>query len=519
MKKIIYILSLFAATLLYSSCDALDLSPEDFYGSGNFWNNEAQVKGYVIGLHTQLRDNYNIFYTLGEARGGTHRTGASSGDTSLDQDRIKTNLLDKDNTGISNWSGLYNPLMNVNHFIQKVENECAFLSDTSRSSYLAQAYGLRALYYFILYKTYGGVPLITTVELLDGKVSADKFYIPRSTPEETLALIKSDINKSEALYGATTAITRAEWSKGATLMLKAEIYLWSAKVATGDHQAGRKPDLEIAKTALQSVIGKYELLPTFSELFSKKDTKEIIFAIRFADTEATNNGGAFLYQNATFLDQKYGRDGKIIKGDTLNLKGTGGVFRHEYKESLFKSYDATDSRRDATFMEYYNDANLTIFGAVMKKGIGSVNSTNNRIYDTDILIYRYADALLMMAEVENGLGNPCASYINDVRKRAYGANYNAAATYVEGSFAENELTILKERDKEFVWEGKRWFDVVRMQDAAGASLAFSAAANYPAETALIAKENAHLLLWPIDVNTLNNNKELKQTPGYVKQAK
>ena len=93
--------------------------------------------------------------------------------------------------------------MQVNHFIQKVENECAFLSEADRKTYLGQAYGLRALYYFMLYKTYGGVPIVTTVELLDGKVTADKFYVERATPEATLSFIKEDIGKSESYFGTT----------------------------------------------------------------------------------------------------------------------------------------------------------------------------------------------------------------------------------------------------------------------------------------------------------------------------
>lgn len=66
----------------------------------------------------------------------------------------------------------------------------------------------------------------------------------------------------------------------------------------------------------------------------------------------------------------------------------------------------------------------------------------------------------------------------------------------------------------FVWEGKRWFDVVRMRDAAGNSLAFSPVAGYPAGTPLIPASEAYKLLWPVDVNTLNQNPELKQTAGY-----
>uniref|UniRef100_UPI0025A3FF4F RagB/SusD family nutrient uptake outer membrane protein n=1 Tax=Bacteroides congonensis TaxID=1871006 RepID=UPI0025A3FF4F len=216
--------------------------------------------------------------------------------------------------------------------------------------------------------------------------------------------------------------------------------------------------------------------------------------------------------------QVYGRDSKRIETDTLNLKGTGGVFRHEYTHAFWSAYDEKDTRRDATFLEYYTqeDKDPSSFGCVLKKCIGSINSNNNRIYDTDVIVYRYADALLMMAEVANGLGESCSTYINDVRKRAYGDDY-AGHEYTDGSFEENELAILHERDKEFVWEGKRWFDVVRMQDASHNSLVFSATANYPATSPLINTNEKHKLLWPVDINTMNINPLLEQTPGYEQE--
>lgn len=151
----------------------------------------------------------------------------------------------------------------------------------------------------------------------------------------------------------------------------------------------------------------------------------------------------------------------------------------------------------------------------MKKRIGTINSNDNRIYISDIPVYRYADALLMMAEIENGLNNPCASYINEVRKRAYGDTFEENK-YTEGSYAENELAILQERDKEFVSEGKRWFDVLRMHDASGRSLVFSANANYPGTNSILGTEEAYKMLWPVNIGTLNVNPLLTQTPGYGK---
>jgi hypothetical protein len=523
MNKIKYLIAGRLAALICNSCDSLDLSPEDFYGSGNFWNNSAQVEGYMIGLHNNLRGSYNMFFQLGETRGGAHRTGVSSISTGLNNSSPqKTNEFTYSSTGISNWFGLYSNIMQVNHFIQNVEEGCDFLSASDRGFYLGQAYGLRALYYTYLYKTYGGVPLITTVNILEGQISAENLYTERSTASATLSFIKEDIRKSEDNFAANLTHDPAMWSKYATLMLKADVYLWSAKVSTADYNANAS-DIQTARESLSQVLGKFSLLQNFSNTFSQKGNDEIIFAIRFADKEATNYGHYFVYSQAPFVGQMYGRDGKLINTDTLNLKATG-LLRHEYKFGLFKSFDDTDLRRDAIFMEYTgrNDqGEILDYGLSMKKYIGSINSENNRIYDSDVIVWRYAEVLLMMAEIENKLGNNAGvkQYMDEVRSRAYGSNFNESAAFTPGSYGENELAILRERDKEFVGEGKRWFDVVRMQDDSGKSLVFATAANYKHmdsdfDQPVLAESKAYMILWPIDVTTLNNDPKLENNPGY-----
>lgn len=153
----------------------------------------------------------------------------------------------------------------------------------------------------------------------------------------------------------------------------------------------------------------------------------------------------------------------------------------------------------------------------MLKLVGHV-ADGIRYFDNDIVMMRYADVLLMMAEVENGLGKPCASYINEVRKRAYGENYTEDVTYTDGTYAENELAILKERDKEFAGEGTRWFDLVRMHDAAKKPLAFSVAVAYlePGEeaAAVLSNTEEYKLLWPINIGVMTADPEIKQTWGY-----
>lgn len=528
MKKFIF--SLFMATTCLMGCNELDLTPIDYAATGNYWQNEEQVATFMNGLHKHLRDDYTSPVVLGELRGGTLRDGTSSLGTSLDRATIVTSALTTTSTGITNWNSYYNKLLQLNHFIQEVENGCTFLSENSRNFYLGQAYGIRAYYYFMLYRTYGGVPLETEVKLLDGSVDPSAMYMERATAEQTMKFLKDEIGKSEIAFGSDNTLDRVTWSRFATLFLKAQIYLWSAKVNTNDyegpHTATGNADLQIARQALEDIksSGLFELENNFADIFAydNKRNKEIILAMHFDKDEATNLGWGdyFLYSPGLFIGQMYDENGNLYNTDPLESANTG-LLRYEYKESFVRTFDQEDTRRAATFFEYYTTADPATreMGVSMLKMRGHLDSDGSRYYDSDIIMFRYADVLLMMAEVENGLNGTCASYINDIRKRAYGNAYRSEFAYTDGSYAQNEMAILYERDKEFVGEGTRWFDIVRLHDANNNPLAFSAEANYPSENGGVAspvlKSNeTYKLLWPVDVTVLNADELLEQTWGY-----
>lgn len=510
------------SALLCTSCD-LDLTPIDYYGSGNFWNTEAQVESYMTGIHVDLRNNqWNMQYLMGEARGGTSKVGTSSLNTSINYDQIKVQRFDSNNTGFSSWAGFYGNIFDCNLLIQEVEKNEALRSDNINYM-LGQAYGIRAYYYFHLYRTFGGVPLIDRVKVLDGAVTAEELYTARSTPKQTMDFIKADLAKSLEFFGSNSTIKgdKGYWSKAATQMLAGEVYLWSAKVPLAD-QTPAASDLSAAEgffKALESDT-RFKLLDSFAEVFNtatKKGNQETIFAIRRVEGESTGNAGEFVYAdpNGNFINQVNGRDGNLIKKDTLLLKGNGWQ-RNEYKEGLWKAFNAQDSRRDHTFLDfYYKDGRLQ--GTILKKNLGFVNSAGLRIFCGDDPVYRYAEVLLYLAEIENMKGGDPAKYINLVRKRAYASNWDESVYgYKNSDFLTNELTILNERDKEFVNEGKRWFDVCRMKDAPnGKALVFNTTANYDASTSILDyATEAHKVLWPIDKATLNADPMLKQTPGY-----
>lgn len=514
-------LVLLGTALSFTACDSLELGPIDYYGNANYWQTVPQVQAYVNGMHLDLRStSFTRNFIMGEARGGLQVVGTSSQGVSTYDDLIKSNTISGDNPGLGSWGGagsVYGNIFDTNLMIQNVENSQMHTSNKATVDFLlAQTYGIRAYHYFNLYRTYGGVPLVDKVKVLDGQVTADELYTGRSTPKEVMDFIKTDLKKSLDYFASSGSewVNNVTWSKAATQMLAAEVYLWSAKVTLGN-QAPAAGDLAAAEGYLNEVknSGRFELLSDFNRIFASnnKNNKENIFAIYYADGEATSSAGAFLC-SLELITSFYDKDGNKL-ADPLNIR-TNQQQRYEYTTTFIETFNPKDKRLDATFMKYYKEDG-TFVGSAMKKFIGSINATGSRVYDSNEPIYRYADVLLMLAEVENMKGGNPAKYINEVRKRAYGADWvEATDAYVNSDFKSNEYAILYEKDKEFVFEGKRWFDVIRMKDGVnGQPLAFDAASVY-STTPLLNPTEKYKLLWPVDKNTLNADPLLKQTPGY-----
>lgn len=535
MKNIKTILFYVAAAMslgqLATSCDSLELSPIDYYGSGSYWTKETHISSFMDGMHNQLRSKaYQHMYTFGEARSGTFKTFGLDPVTQLDIN-LKTQLVNKTNT-VSKFGELYGLISNANLFIARTL-QADYISEENKKYFLGQAYGLRAFYYFDLYRIYGGVPLRLIPDVVDGNINPSDLYMERSTPKQVMAQIKEDIQSSLDYFGNDKTIKgdKSYWSKAATECLAGEVYLWTSKVTTGDN-AANTADLTVAETHLKNVMNDYGFsLVDFPDVFdvTKKGNSEIIMTIRYADKEASNSMGWFAYSwtNNPALPAYYGEDGKLFgQNDTLKLAGSSLQY-HQYKNGLYQSYDKEDTRRNATFLAAYSKENdeLTLAGTYLRKNLGMwKEETGTRVFCGDWHIYRLPMVYLMLAEIENMKdGNP-AYYINLVRQRAYGKNWDEAEFgYKNGDFTQNELAILHERDKEFVLEGQRWFDICRMTFTKGGDpLVFHKEANYYSDDAtetllpILDKETQrHMVLWPIDLATQNSNvPKLEQTPGY-----
>lgn len=512
MKTIKNTLLLSLMILFATACDSLlDFEPLDNFGGTNFWQKKEQVESYIVGLHSQIRGKAWNFYKFGEERGGWLKYGTSSSDIDMEDLQIKTQALTEQNANTTSWDGFYDPIMQINTLIYKLEKEVTFLSDADKNYFLGQAYGLRAFMYFHLYRTYGGVPVVTEPKVVNGVNNPKDLYVARSTPANTIAFIKADVDKSVACFANdnfTIQGKRSVWGKAASYMLQAEVYLWGAKVSTGDYVANAK-DLDVADKALDAVIScsSYSLNQPYNKLFlfENKGNDEMIWALSYAENEETNFYSKFTYNNM-FYNRFYDANGNMLV-DPLDLRNSG-VQRHEYKYDLFALYEAADTRKQTNFLDFYNTAapaDATVKGAIFRKFLGMINAGGKRLFVDDIPVYRMADAVLMKAEIANAKGADPSEYVNAIRRRAYGDTY---PHFVNGTKVENERAIYVERLKEFVGEGKSWYDARRMYGAGDKPLVYDLGL-------LNETKEAYKLLWPVDINVLNNDPEVEQTPGYA----
>ncbi len=488
-------------TSIALSCkNKLNLEPVSSITAASYWKTESDARAGNLAMYHLLRlqatnqaTQYNTYF-LGEARSDIFVTGTAAPLFNLYYD----NLLTPTSAGPS-WQGYY-AVINAVNLILKYVPTITFTSPSEKNSILAEAYTMRAYVYFIMTKSWGD--LVIRTEPLEGYDPTTGSSMGRSTKEDVFKLIKDDLEKAIQLYPDNAFGTaRAKWSKPAANAVKAEVYLWTAKVLNGG-----ATDLNTSLTAINAVqtATPLNLLPNFGDVFSytNKGNNEIIMALRLADGEGATGYTNYMYgmtiPSCTPQADK----------DEIGLQNPGTISNHNWMLSpaVRNAFTSDDLRKRPTFIDIYTYNSSCIqtaySGTITMKFKGTVINSARAFLD-DVIIFRLADILLMKAEVKNALGQDPSTEINQVRQRAYGTNY-PAHIFVNGTPAQNDDAILNERLLELVVEGKRWWDLIRFGKA------------YQLVPSLVGKDDPthHLLLFPISNAILALEPNVKQNPGY-----
>lgn len=500
MKNIKYILVLLIIGTM--SCEnKLELTPTSSLTYNGFWESEEAVDAAHSGLYAAYRGYAYTMWQMGELRSDIW--GGRTFESPYNEWIIEQ-TIDEQNVPWSGWGNYYSLIHKLNDFILNAPG-VEFLDDSKKQHMLGEAYGLRAYIYFIMLRAWGEVPL-TTVPQTDIDIS--EAAKARDSEEIIMDQIMADLESSLERFGNDDSYykgKRVYWSKNATQVLKGEVYIWS-----GTHMGGGSPDYTVAKNAL-SAITDAELLGNYGDIFkyNNKNNSEIIFAMDYAIDEASNFYSLFSARTTEIIG-KYDQYGDSV---ITYLESTNAASRYGVSEKvLLMTNDPDDTRRDATFIMMYSEkpaspvyveGDPTYLTSLLGKYMGVLDG-GERKYVSDVPVYRYADALLLLAEAKNLLDEDPSAEINQIIERAYGENYDEAQhKYMNGTKTENTQKILDERLKEFIGEGKRWWDLRRAGD------------NYVINNNdYLSSGDEYKLLLPISLGMIGRNPLLEQTIGY-----
>lgn len=484
LKRIVYLILM---PFIFLSCtDILNVEPVSQIGSASFWNSEEDARAGINGIYVLHRNEiaFNLLW-WGEARGETLSFGQQAPEG---RERYFENNLTSLNAG-PQWRGLYWVVHQANLGIKYIP-DIDFVNEDEKNRLLAQSYAMRAHLYYMMVRTWGGVPLV--LEPTEG-FDPNETFRPRASADEVFTQIKNDIEQSLSLFPSGDISDRSVWSAPAVNALKADVHLW-----TGKRMGGGNSDFQEALAATEAVdMANVSLLENFGDIFDfdNKKNAEILFAAHYGRDESGANYGSEIYIRGDQIPAG-------IDNETRERVGEGGGLNRVSPSPLMRNaFNEDDLRRDATFIEIYTfdeSGEADLFASVSNKFRGTVED-GSRLFLDDLIIYRYADVLLLRAEAKNALGQDPTTELNMVRNRAGLDDYS-------GPMDQESLdsAILEERLFELAHEGKRWWDLVRFGKA------FELVPSLQGQT-----PDDCLLLWPISTTTITLNSQIEQNPCYA----
>ena len=556
IKSLLYI-ALTGLVMTFTSCkDWLTLMPLNEVVLENFWTEKADVESVLLGAYSALnQDAVQKMLMFGEMR-SDNIVANTTADNNIIQ-ITKDNILET-NPNV-NWSVFYsciNIANNVMHFAPQVAEKDPNYTDAELKSHIAEATALRALCYWYLIRAYRDVPYVTRPSIDD----TEEFFVPAEKFEVILESLIADleevknfaVNKFVNEYANTARFTRV----GIEALLS-DLYLWKGDwdncIAAVDRILERKmfeydelmeddPNactVEIFrnKYPLITNVWQNEFGNAYNEIFGVGNSFETLFELAFSPS----SGQKFNVVSSNFVNNE---------GTTGNLKpeprvasnftqGTNTIFESEYDGRFYESI--TESSSSDYSITKYVYSNISY-----KLQTGQVQDLDRvqRGENTDItwVIYRLTDVLLMQAEAmtmkamemgseitgdtlaaRNSLLENAFAIVQTVNSRAKGYNiFPPTDTIPAASYKTNakqmEELVLKERRRELLFEGKRWFDLVRMARRDGNTerltqlVLLKYTENVSAVRIKLADMNA--IYWPILKDELKINTLLKQNPAY-----
>ena len=465
MKKIYYIVAAALFSMTLSSCgeDWLNVQSHDKIYIDEYYNSEARIKEALVAAYDPLQwfdwgmNMYNPVPMIYEVMADDIYPGGSGVSDNRHYHLMFDYSVDSQNTPASVWTICYSGVNRAN-CVHKYMPGVQGITEEKKAEYLAEATVLRNWYYTQMWKLWGNLPYYETnleFPYATPQMKADEVY-------EAMASSLEGVIDSKVLPMKRTA-ELGRLTQAAAMMLYAEIVMYQ------NDKARMQKALDYMEEIIQG--GQYALVSS-ADLANMWEpagewSSETILDINYFNQGAYRSWSGPLNAGGTVLPTLMG----------LNSMAGGAKFGNEgwgffpLTPMAPKVFEEGDLRYAVTVYETASEPNMTFTARYQETGYhlakylprldGNAGQIADAVlnYGNNIRLYRYAETLLNAAELIavhgcSGKGSADA-YLNEVRARAGLGNAGA-----------NLESILQERHVELMGEGKRYWDLIRLGQAA-----------------------------------------------------
>lgn len=558
-KLFVSVLALAGTGMSLVSCsDFLATKPLNEVVETNYWDRKADVESVVYGCYSgfQSKECMQRMFVWGELR-SENITYTSATDVQLKQ-LIGENILET--SPWVTWKDFYTIINRCNTVIArapKVEEADPNYTYAEMKAHIAEVTWLRTLAYFYLARTFRDVPYTNRPSTNDKNIEKD--YCLAATPfMDLLHILSNDLEevKDDALKlyppesvgshsGSHASVNYANTSrvtKCAFYALLADLYLWQGEYAKCVENCRKvleyKMDLyrewgdesEAYVRELDLYFDKYPLIvdnpssktmgTAYEYLFGDGNSFESIFEFYFARDYSPKNEMVSEFfgdsKNKGKLAAYYGIRQGVYEGNNELFS------QDDFRAAEYIENDETEF----PILKYYaTDVSVTPSSTKGKEPTVSYHSASEPF--AHWIVYRLTDVMLMQAEAQIELGGEenlqeAFELISAVYDRGCGIKVTDAKclqyTDYNNQSKLREL-VQKERNRELMFEGKRWFDLVRFtlrEDNNDKLISTVIGKQKEKPTAVrIQLKSRDALFWPYSKSELEVNKKLKQNAAYI----
>ena len=550
--------TLFTLLFTLSSCsDYLDVLPLNEVVLENYWTKKDDVTSELNGCYESLTSEGSLerMGIWGELRSENLVQGSNLENKYVEI--LKENILPTND--LTKWEDFYrtinrcNILLNYADGVQKLDPN---YTEAQMRANKAEATFIRDLCYFYLIRTFRDVPMVFEPSIDD----TQEYKVPATPMMEALKMLSDDLEKvkDDAVlrYVDDSKMTNSEASsqayencakvtRVAIYTLLADIYLWRGEydkaISCCDYVINFKKNQykeRVAKKGQMNDMFLFNGIPMIRESLANSKTCGNAFDEIFG--YGKENG--FSFESIFELGYKKGnvKNNYIYKFYSgQNIIG-GFAAPEDYYQNVTSGTNDYFAKNDCRVYEnIIEDGGKYIIGKYTnyraKLENDNVTDFKSLKYNPELvmydyhnwIIYRLSDVMLIKAEACIMKNDPdfqtAFSLINSINKRARNYTENVksdslAFSAYSSNKEEMEKLLMLERKREFMFEGKRWFDLVRksLRDGNTNYLANEATKKQKENAVAIKIQFADIntIFWPYNREELKKNTLLKQNSAY-----